>query len=250
MNNHRLQMNDTKTEVLYLSSKHLDTTFIRHPININDHLITPSRTVRNIGVTFDRHLDMNTHIGLMCRSAYLQLRRLSSVRRYMDRVTFEHLVHAFITSRLDYANALLCGLSQCQIARLQRVQNSAARILTGTPRKDHIKPVLRALHWLPIAGRIHYKLLLLTFKCFHDIAPSYLCDLVEFYSPDRDLRSSNLRLLHVPFTTSHRCKNSAFSYVAPTLWNQLPYDIRCANTLSAFKSKLKTFIFSQCYSEL
>ena len=170
MNSHRLKMNDTKTEVLYLSSKRLDTTFTQHPINISDHLITPSRTVHNIGVTFDRHLDMDTHIGLMCRSAYLQLRRLSPVRRYMDSATFEHLVHAFITSRLDYGNALLCGVSQCQIARLQRVQNSAARILTGTPSRDHITPVLRSLHWLPVAARIRYKVLL----CFpHRILLKY-----------------------------------------------------------------------------
>ena len=182
--------------------------------------------------------------------AYLQLRRLSSVRRYMDSATFEHLVHAFITSRLDYGNALLCGVSQCQVARLQRVQNSAARIQTGTPRRDHITPVLRSLHWLPVAARIRYKVLLLTFKCFHEIAPIYLCDLVEFYSPDRDLRSSNMRLLNVPFTTNHRCKNSAFSYVAPTLWNQLPNDVRGADTLSSFKYKLKTFLFTQYYPEL
>ena len=245
MTDHRLKMNDAKTEVLYLSTKHTDAAFVQEPIIINNHRIESSRSVRDIGVTLDRHLNMETHVGLMCRNAYLQLRRLATLRRYMDSATLEHLVHAFVTSRLDYGNGLLCGLPQTQIARLQRVQNSAARILTGTRRTDHITPVLHSLHWLPVAARIKYKVLLMTFKCVNNIAPSYLCELVNPYVPNRDLRSDNLCLLRVPFTSSHRCASSSFSHVAPSLWNQLPLCIRNIDSISVFKSRLKTFLFTQ-----
>ena len=232
MTDHRLKMNDAKTEVIYIASKPVSAALVQQPIVINNQHIESSRAVRKIGVTFDQHLSMETHIGLMCRSAYLQLRRLASLRRYMDSATLEHLMHAFVTSRLDYGNALLCGLPQSQIARLQRVQNAAARTLTGTRQRDHITPVLHSLHWLPVAARIKYKVLLLTFKCVHQFAPSYLCDLVEPYLPERALRSVNMCLLNVPFTSSHRRASSAFSHVAPFLWIQPPYEIRSVDSTS------------------
>ena len=249
MNSHRLKMNDSKTEVLYLSSKRLSNTFFQYPIGIGGSQIMPSKTVRNIGVTFDSHLDMETHVSSICRSAYIQLKRLSSIRRFLDKPTLECLVHAFVTSRLDYCNTQLCGITQAQIHRLQRVQNSAARLITRTSSREHITPILYSLHWLPVKARIRYKLLLITYKCVHDLAPSYLQNLIEVYLPKRDLRSNTLSLLTRPFTRSHYCQNSAFSYVAPMIWNSLPNNVRCVNSISIFKSRLKTFLFNQYYAQ-
>jgi hypothetical protein len=242
MNEYKLKMNAFKTEVLYLSSKRLVSGYSQHPISIDGHLVQPSSTVRNLGVMFDRYLDMEAHVSSMCRSAYLQLRRLYALRRYMDKTSLECLVHAFVSSRLDYGNALLCGISQCQLRRLQLVQNSAARLLTRTSRSEHITPILRNLHWLPVKARITFKVLLLAFKCVHNRAPFYLCETVDFYQPNLPLRSADMFLLNVPFTLSNRCQNSAFSYVAPNLWNALPLCIRCTSSLNAFKSMLKTFL--------
>jgi hypothetical protein len=250
MNGHKLKMNGSKTEVFFLSSKHLASRYIQHPINIGGTHVMPATTVRNLGAIFDRHLDLEAHVSSMCRSAYIQLKRLSSIRRHMDSTSLECLIHAFVSSRLDHNNALLCGITQHQLSRLQRLQNSAARLLTRTPRSEHITPVLRRLHWLPVKARVHYKVLLIAFKCVHNLAPSYLCHLIDSYNPTRDLRTSNMFLLDVPFTQSHRCQNSAFSHVAPTLWNTLPNEIRCANSVDVFKSKLKTFLFTQFYHEL
>lgn len=88
------------------------------------------------------------------------------------------VVHALITSRLDYCNSLYFGIDQCSVRRLQLVQNAAARLLTGTRRRDHITPVLSSLHWLPVVFRIQFKMLLLVFKSLHNLAPSYLTDLL------------------------------------------------------------------------
>ena len=88
------------------------------------------------------------------------------------------LIDAFITSKLDYCNSLLYGLSTIHINKLQRVQNAAGRLVTNTPRICHITPILEDLHWLPIKYRIEFKIVLLTFKCLFGLAPQCLVDLI------------------------------------------------------------------------
>ena len=89
------------------------------------------------------------------------------------------MIHAFITSRLDYCNSLLYGLANTGLAKLQRVQNAAARLVTSTRKYDHITPILCELHWLPVKFRIHFKIFLLTFKALHGMTPDYIRDLLN-----------------------------------------------------------------------
>ncbi len=112
---------------------------------------------------------------------------------------FEIVIHAFISSRLDYRNALYLGVSQSLISKLQLVQNAAARLLTITKKREHITPVLEKLHWLPVKYRIQYKVLLYVFKAVHDMASEYIKDLIHMNSC-RPQRSFNCLLLSVPKT--------------------------------------------------
>ncbi|XP_068729047.1 uncharacterized protein [Montipora capricornis] len=97
---------------------------------------------------------MNAHVNQLCKSASFSLRRVGQARRYLDNATTEKLTHALITSKLDQFNTLLYGLSDKEISKIQRIQNSTARLVTRTKRQEHITPVLRKLHCLPIKKRV------------------------------------------------------------------------------------------------
>ena len=122
-------------------------------------------------------------------------------------------------SRFDYCNAILYGIPDAQLLKLQLVQNSAARQVTGTRRREHITPVLFALHWLPIRQRIQFKLLLLVYRCTHQLAPDYLTDLVVPYVPARSLRSADQNLLNAIILN--------VMAVALSRWLDHPYGTPC-----------------------
>ena len=152
-----------------------------------------------------------------------------------------------MTSILDYCNSLYIGINQVSISRLQLVQNAAARLLTGTRKREHITPVLASLHWLPVRYRIEFKTLLFVFKCLNGLAPIYLSELLEPYAPTRALRSADQLLLVVPKAKLKLRGNRAFAVAAPKLWNELPLHIRQSPTLQVFKSRLKTYHFSLAF---
>ena len=145
-------------------------------------------------------------------------------------------------------NSLLYNLPKGSIERLQKIQNQAARILTKTPRCDHISEVLVSLHWLKIEQRIIYKILILTFKAFVDhTAPLYLSELVKKKSSSTNTRSANDDLLLVIPPLSRNCSNTfferSFNFAAPTEWNRLDKRIRRISNLNTFKSEIKTIMF-------
>ena len=133
------------------------------------------------------------------------------------------------------------------IQKLQRVQNAAARVVTLSSKFDHVTPILYELHWLPIAERIEYKILLLTFKALHNMAPQYIRDLIVLYRGDKDLRANDQLKLVVPRSHLVTYGDRAFSVAALHLWNTLPVGLRRSENMNSFKLKLKTYLFKKCY---
>ncbi|PIK56827.1 hypothetical protein BSL78_06229 [Apostichopus japonicus] len=207
-----MKLNDDKTELIHISSKFRTAAPIPS-LKIGTTHVEPVNNARNLGVTFDKNLDMNQHINNICRSASSALHKIGKIRRCLDQQTAETLVHAFVSSRVDNCNSLLYGLPDQQVNKLQRIQNSAARLITRTKRSEHITPILRNLHWLPVKQRINFKILLLTFKCIHGLAPVYLQNLIRDYTPRCCLRSSSKSLLVTPpvCTKSYGSRSFQFS---------------------------------------
>ena len=247
MAKHKLKLNDDKTEFIVISSPHnsKELNSLSLGIKIGNETITTSKTVRNLGVVMDPIFNMDDHITSVCQSCYFHLRNIGSIRRYLDEEVAAQIIHSFVTSKLDYCNSLLVELPKNSLSRLQKVQNTAVRIITLCNKKNNITPHLKELHWLPVNLRIEYKILLLTFKVLNGLAPGYLCDLLEFRTTPHNLRSETNKLLVEPRTRTASYGDRAFSVIAPVLWNKLPDKLRFETELSLFKSALKTHLFRQ-----
>ena len=141
------------------------------------------------------------------------------------------VVHAFVTSKLDYCNSLLYGLPKFLIATLQSVQNSAARLVCMTRKFDHITPTLIDLRWLPIRHRIFFKILLLVYKSLNAKTPSYLSDLSTYRRSSYSLRSVSNSDLVEPSSKMRIYGDRSFAVCVPRLWNSLPLSIRFSQNL-------------------
>ena len=246
MSANRLLLNNDKTELLVLNARHRPRPTIDH-LMVGHDIVKPKKHVKNIGVWFDDFLCMDKQINAICKSAFFHLQNISKIRKFISFSHCEILIHSLIASKLDYCNSLLSGLKAEQVRKLQYVQNSAARLLTGTRKYEHITPIFKSLHWLPVHERIDFKLLLLTFKALNNLAPPYLQELLPLYKPTRSLRSSNKGLLIVPRYKLKTYGYRSFSFQAPALWNSLPDEVRACTDLGAFKSKIKTFLFKRAF---
>ena len=153
--------------------------------------MTDVTCVKNLGVYLHKSLSIEQHIAAVSKSCFNQIRNIGRIRSYITDSACNTLVCSLITSRLNYGNALLHGVNASALEELQRVQNTAARLIARRKKYDHITPVLIELHWLPVKVRCEYKLLVYVFKSLHGIAPVYLQDLLTVYKPTRSMRSEN-----------------------------------------------------------
>ena len=213
-------------------------------VKVGNSTILPQGQVKDLGVFFDKHMNLKSYISSICSSASFALRNTGKIRKHLDRANTERLVHAFVSSRPDNCNSLLFGLPLFQIERLQRIQNTAAMVVTLSSIKQHITPILNDLHWLTIHNRIKLKILLLTYKVLNGFAPTYLSELIQPYKNQRNLRSNNQYLLRVPKSRTTTFGDRAFSVCAPKLWNNLPSAVKSSPSIDIFKKKLKTYLFS------
>ncbi|KAK3546357.1 hypothetical protein QTP70_025772, partial [Hemibagrus guttatus] len=167
-------------------------------ISLNNSMISPSATARNLGVTMDNRLSFSSHVANVTRSCRFLLYNIRRIQPFLSTQATQVLVQSLVISRLDYCNSLLAGLPLKTIRPLQMIQNAAARVVFNLPKFSHTTPLLRSLHWLPVAARIRFKTLMLAYKAKNGPAPSYLKALVTPRTAPRSLRSTSTARLVPP----------------------------------------------------
>jgi len=161
---------------------------------------------------------MDRHVAQVIRSCSYHTRALRHIRPLMTLDAAKMVGHSIVSSRLDYANALLHGTSTSNINRLQVAQNSLARVVCQAPRSAGATKLRQQLHWLPVRQRINHRLAVITYRTRSTGNPAYLHHLIQDYLPARTLRSSDKLLLTVPRMVL-ALSAKAFSVSAPSVWN-------------------------------
>ena len=200
--------------------------------------------VKLLGFTLDRCLTFDSYITSLSKSCFYHIRAL----RHIQPILIIHLIaSSLVSSRLDYANACLLGISVKNTARLQRVQNTLARVVTRSKPRSSTAPLLKHLQGLQVSYRLKYKIALLTHKSLHSTAPPYLSSLIQSYNPTRTLRSSSAHRLITPLVRT--CFGSlGFRVAGPTIWNSLPCTVKTCTSIYSFKKQLKSHLLASALS--
>ena len=240
----------TKTELIAIGSKSKLKQVSTSSMVFQDCEIEFSKSVQNLGVFLDESFSVEMQVNQLCKFLYFQLRSISKIRSFLTVNATNTLAVAFILSRLDYCNSLLADLPDHKLAKLQCIQNSAARLILRKPRRESTTPSLKILHWLPVKARTEYKVSTLCYQCLNSVAmPSYLCELLQTYKPTRTLRSQDSSLLAVPRFSLNTYGKISLSVYGPATWNSLPVHVRQSQCLVRFKKQLKTYLFMKHLSE-
>jgi len=202
--------------------------------------------VKILGAVLDPRITLSQHTKAVTKSCFYHIRALKQIRGSLDDLTIRTVSTALVSSRLDCANSILYGILSKHISRLQRTQNTLARVVSGKGRTECSSFILKELHWLPIDARIKFKIAKLTFKALNTGNPPYLASLLHQHNPCRSLRSASANLLSVT-----RCNLSfgtrGFRTAAPTVWNSLPPNVRSCKCLVTFRKHLKALLFQSSF---
>ena len=189
---------------------------------------------------------------LSSRSLLRLIRAESGPARICDYDTSLEIYYGFVllmqvTMRiLDYCNSLLYNTANKDIARLQRVQNCLARVVTRYPRFSSSVPLLKSLHWLPVHYRIIFNICTISYQALASKQPTYLNSMLTPARNSRELRSTSSNPLYIP-RVKMKAGTRVFSVAAPTLWNSLPVSVKSEGNIVSFRRRLKTYLFYAAY---
>ena len=250
MDGNRLKMNSAKTDFILIGSRQQLVKCKTTSILANDETVQRSSIIKYLGALIDERLSFKQFINNKCRIDMWNLQKLKAIRNVLTDDACKTLVSTLVLLHLDYANAILIGLPEVDIRKMQIVQNMAAKLVFNCSTMESLTDSLRNLHWLPIRARIEHKLLTITYKCLNGEAPDCLYNLLSVL-PElrRMLRSSDkYKQLVVPRVKRKTCAARSFSIMAPSLWNELPDSLHTASSVEIFKAELKTLLFRRYYT--
>ena len=221
-------------------------------VTVGDDTIHETPVVRNLGMFFNKELKHTAHINRLTSSSFHCLQNVARIQHQLDTQTVKTIIQALVISKLNYCNSILLGIPNYNIAKLQQTQNMACRMVYKLPKSLHITQYLFDAHWLKIPQRIKFKVISIMYKCVNNTAPEYLRELVLSNKelPECTLRSNSRSLLPTSLSRISLVHDCSFKSQGPRLWNRVDIDIRNATNYTVFKSKLKTFLFRECYANL
>lgn len=241
---HSLKLNPDKS--IFLPICRTDRSFSQMKLDATE--ILPSSEARNLGFIFNSKFDLSSHVSNLRKTSFYQLRKLIDISQFVTKNQLCTLMHAFITSRLDFCNSLFYDIPKYQLRSIQNIQNAAAKVVTKAKKYDSNSEQLKYLHWLPVENRVIFKLAVLGYKCFYDLAPTYM-EIVPFksnvYTRSSLVPSLTLTTKWVPRT---KYGQRSYAHSVVKVFNHLPAHVRNSLTLTTFKSNLKTHLFTQCFT--
>lgn len=239
-----LKLNPSKTEVLLFSSPGANTVTTPIALTISQQTIAATEKVCDLGVILDSSLSLKDHVIKLCKKGYFALHQIKRVQPFIDKKTVIQLLTWHTLSIVDYCSILLFGLPDCSLKPISKLLNCCVRLVFKLSYSDHdLTPYFKELQWLKVHERLKFKLLVLVFKCLHNLAPPYLSRLFESHNTSVNLRSQSTCSLHVPHVKS-TYGSRAFYFQGTILWNSLPILVKNCDNLYSFKRLLKQHLLS------
>jgi len=206
------------------------------------HCLTTSKFLASLW-SLDSYLSLDKHISFIRKSAYYHIRSLHYISSTIADDMAKSVASSLVCCRIDYTKSLLFTITQKNINRLQRVQNTFARVVAShaVPRDTHSSGILKYLHWLPIEQHMRF-----THNTLCSTQPAYRHSLLNYHTPTRGLRFANTNLLSAPRVRT-TFASRGFSVAAPAVWNSLSSGIRDAFSAHTFCCRLKTHCFQQAF---
>ena len=236
---HSLLINPDKTKLLLLGTPQM---LARVPEGFGVTLpckeILPSRFAKDLGVIVDSRLSVDEHVTEVVSKCTGSLCQINRVKHLFDRSTLITIINSLVFSKLFYCSSMWSSTTKKNIARLQKVQNFSARIVTGAGKYEHITPMSKELHWLPVAKQLEVRDILMAFKCIKGLVPPSLCNKFSTRSQVHTRNTRNKDKLHLPSFRSTTGQRS-FSYRAVQLWNDLPESLANIESFNVFKNAIK-----------
>ena len=242
-----LLANPEKTKLLLFGTPQMLNHVRNFRVTFLDKELQPVSSDRDLGVEFDGCLSYDEHITQVVSKCTKSLCLINRVKHILDSRTLIVIINALVFSKLYYCSSVWANTSKKNIAKLQTVQNFAARIVTGTRKYDHITPVLQQLKWLSVSYTLRYKDVVMAFKCLKGLAPPYLARRFTSRSQTHDRVTRQMDELDIPFYRTAAGQRS-FLYRATKLWNDLENNIKDSSSIGVFKKLIRNILYHECWN--
>ena len=236
MNHHFLCLNEGKTKILVIAPPAVKQKIVIEGINFENTCIRFVNSANNLGVIINSILSFEEHVNKVIKGCYCTIKEYWKIKQFMTEKQLHQLVSSRILSQLDYCNTIYYGLPDITIQKLQRVQNSAARLVSKSRiTSNNMDSALLEFHWLKVKYRTLFKILIIVHKCINQKAPKPVAALINISQSQR-----SIKLKETSYRSSYGARS--FSHAGPKLWNLLPPSICEEQDIVKFKKLLKTFL--------